>query len=268
MVRRLVGYWEYLQALQNLDRLASTLSKSERDELDEYVRQRKLFAVEGNLSKQYQVRNTSLTDPKDVEEEHRGLDWMTSLARVELGAMLSGYTKVPRPFESVKPTASDIDAYRYLLLDAVRSHYWSLKNDPAVSRLLRSKNIYHVLSYSRRVSSVRSMIESLARSRGQWTVPEQQELKGWKSELDELSGMFAVSIRNYLRSQHAASRTSTSSTSKYLSLVCRSMLEGERRELRSGVASQSSYDWSAEDEARFSDVREEQRRAIRDAVTR
>lgn len=243
MVRRLVGYWEYLKALQNLDQLASSLTESEREELDEYVKQRNLFAVEGNQSKQLQVGNTSLSDEKDAEDEHRGLDWMTALARVELGAMLSGYTRVPRPFEIVKPTPSDMDAYRYLLLDGVRSHYWSLKKDPAVEYLLRSKNgIYNALSYSRRLLMVRSMLGTLARSGRSWTFPEQQELTGWKAELDELSGLLHLYVHDYL-TQYVGSgtRTTSSSSSRYLTRICGAILAGERRELRNGSATQTSY---------------------------
>lgn len=241
MVRRMVGYWEYLKALQNLDQLANSLTESEREELDEYVKQRNLFAVDGNLSKRMQVGNSTLTDSKDAVEEHRGLNWMTALARVELGAMLSGYTNVPRPFEVVRPTPNDIDAYRYLLLDGIRSHYWSLKKDPSINYLLKSTNIYNVLSYSRRMKMVRSMIGTLTRSGRKWTYPEQQELVGWKSELDELSGLFIVSIRNYLTKHgESGTRTTKSSSSRYLTRICGAILQGERNELRAGTATQTS----------------------------
>lgn len=200
MVKRLVGYSEYQNALNMLDELSTTLTDKQRDEIDEYIRKRNGYAVDVSLSSDLEQKNSSLSDPKDMEKEQRGLSWMTALARVELGAMLAAYTKVPRPFEVVRPGEKDIEAYRYLLLDAFRTHYWSLKQDPNLEYLPRSNDIVPVLAYSRRLLMLRSMLHALSRAGGEWTFPEEQEIYQWCEELGGLNTFLTSYIRNYLES--------------------------------------------------------------------
>lgn len=221
MVKRLVGYSEYQKALEMLDKLSSTLSDQQRDEVDDYLKERNGYTVDVSLSTELEQGNSTLSDPEDVEKEQYGLSWMTALARIELGAMLAAYTKIPRPFEAVRPGEKDIEAFRYLLLDAFRTHYWSLKQDPKLEYLPRSNDIVPVLAYSRRLIMLRSMLHALSRAGGEWTFPETQEISQWCEELGGLNTFLTGYIRNYLQSftqdmgresYHVIERTSAAST--------------------------------------------------------
>ena len=56
----------------------------------------------------------------------QGLHWMTALARLELGAMLSGFTEMKNPFHAVPPTKYDFDAYKKLLEEGWVSHVFGV----------------------------------------------------------------------------------------------------------------------------------------------
>lgn len=206
MIKRLVGYSEYLKALQMLDELSRSLDEEEYRQVDEYVSERNTLAVENNLSRDLENKGSTLADPPGTEEEKRGLNWVTALARLELGSMLAAYTNVPRPFEAVRPTERDIDAYRSLLLDAFRTHYWALKQDPVAERLPGTKNVTAVLAYSRRMIMLKGMVDTLSRAGRNWTFPEIQEITQWNSELNEFRGMLSLYLHAFLQKQQSSMR--------------------------------------------------------------
>ncbi len=225
-----------MQALNNLDRLTQMMTDDERESLDEYIRQNDLFAVNVNLANDLQLSNNAAVEPVSAAEKKLGLPWMTALARLELGAMLSAYTQAPRPFEVVSPTSDDIDAYRYLLLEAIRSHYLAMKRDPEIDDLFQPDNLVKVLSYSRRLNMVQSMLQTLGRSGWQWTTPEIQELTNWKTRLDD----FNDSLEGYVESATHASgteyTTNQSSSRTFIGRYCIAIANGINRDLENGRA--------------------------------
>ncbi len=239
-VYRLVGYNEYLQALTNLDQLESSVSEIEWDQLDEYVRRRDEFVVRTGLAAELADPRSAFDDPP---QERRGLAWVTALARLELGAMLAGFTDEPRPFERVGPTSFDMAAYKELLLDGARTHYWALQNDTQLDDTARSTRLMPILSYSRRLVMVRAMLRAaMAAGQHEFTPTEAQELVVSKQALDTLQMTFVSRVRGFLTDiQSSNTATYSSERQRIYSRYCGAILEAEQRERATGKATVIDY---------------------------
>lgn len=140
-VLRLVGFVEYSASLGMLDQFLSVANDEELRIADEIVTERPEFAIYTNLSKKWQGANSFLAEPTSTDNENyrqQGLKWVTALARVEVGAMLAGFTSVPAPFAVKGPTKYDLDAYQEILLDGYRSLYWTIAADQTLGNYANS----------------------------------------------------------------------------------------------------------------------------------
>jgi hypothetical protein len=175
-VYRIVGFLEYAKALEFLVQFVETASSQELDVANEIIREREPFVVYVNLSRLIEG-NSSLSDRSRNSQrtsQRRGLEWVMALARVELGGMLAGFTSHPQPFQATAPgtggkvrvrtAAIDAEAYREILTDGMRVHYWTLRRDPAV------RNYYthgvpenHLLTYGRRSVVARKFLQAARR---------------------------------------------------------------------------------------------------------
>jgi hypothetical protein len=165
LVYRLVGFLEYGKSLQFLDAFVKSASEEELKVADEIVRDQDQFVVYTNLSRNLQETsffNERVEDNVEGSSRQHGLDWNMALARVELGAMLAGFTSHQQPFEVVQPTDYDAEAFQEVLTDGMRTHYWSLKKDPVV------KNIYKsgipedkLLTYGRHATMALAFLEAV-----------------------------------------------------------------------------------------------------------
>ena len=239
MVKRLVGFMEYGNALGNLDALIKMSSPEELKMLDDLVKQRDEFTVYTNLSRRVQRGPSTLTEP-DLDGDkfdRRGLAWITALARVELGSMLAAFTPARSPFESIAATPYDLPQYRELLLDGTRSHYGALLSDPQLIRISRASPATSgtaMLSYSRRLVLARSMLRATGKSIGTALSPAQrQELLSWKQSLDSMQAGFVSKIQQYLETMQSV--TSRSSSSGMVN-ACGALLRAEKREVAAGTA--------------------------------
>ncbi len=237
MIKRIVGYLEYTNFLTLMADLLDNTSEVELDALDRYVRGRKEYSIMTNLASGNEAGPTTLAAPKGGPVRRQGLDWMLALARTELGSMLAGFSPTPRPFEAVGVSDFDMKAYKSLLLDGVRSHYWALIKDPDLASILATTEMSRVLSYSRRLVVVRAMIRALMKSsRNDLSNLQMKELSSWFESLDRLQGQLTVAIRNYMR-ESVNSHTSTRTThSKFMGPWCISILNAEKREIAAGKA--------------------------------
>lgn len=133
-VLRIVGFVEYSVAIDFLDQFRSIATREEQDIAEEIVTGRDEYSIYTNLSRQWQGAGSFLSDAPPAgamqdQYRRRGLKWVTALARVEVGAMLAGFTSVADPFAVKPPTRYDLDAFRELLVDGYRSMYWSIEAD-------------------------------------------------------------------------------------------------------------------------------------------
>ncbi|MCH7728085.1 MAG: hypothetical protein IH991_16650, partial [Planctomycetes bacterium] len=170
MIYRLVGFYEYVNALREFDQLVQTASPQELEAMDEIVKDYNEYAVFANLSRRIQTDSSSLAEKGAADDDNfqrRGLGWVMALARVEVGAMLAGFTDVPQPFAVVRPTQFEMPAYRELLEDGLRTHYWSLIRDPAVqlviAQSLKEPN-HQTLAYVRRLSITRKFLHAVSQA--------------------------------------------------------------------------------------------------------
>ena len=238
---RLVGYYEYANALNDLDTLINQSTDEELYELDKMVAERDEFTVYTNLSQKLSSGASSLDEPRDEKREQRGLRWVTALARTELGAILAASTGTPKPFEIVANPKFDLEQYRKLLLDGARTHYWALANDPQLREVTRSLKVNtQVLSYGRRLVMARAMLRAVLESSSSYYTPVQlRELYSWKESLDESQALLTAKIRAHI--QGTVSKSDPTTTSKEFVYACGIMLRGEAREVAAGTATITNY---------------------------
>lgn len=142
--------------MSKLGRLVRYATPEELKIAEDIVREQEQFIVYTNLSRRLEGKTSSLSErkqnPNDTFKRH-GLNWMIALAKVELGAMLAGFTSHTKPFQVIPPTRYEIHAYREILLDGLRTHYWALKKDPVI-RNYRKTGLpdNQLLAYNRRMN--------------------------------------------------------------------------------------------------------------------
>lgn len=239
MVLRLVGYYEYGNALHHLDQLVSICSAEELKEIDRLVAERDEFMVYTDLGRRLQRGPSSLISPASATDQRgqRGLAWVMGLARVEVAAMLAGFTSVPQPFEMVGPTAFDAGAYRSLLNDGALSHYWSLVNDPMLEPVSRMSPLQsQVLAYSRRLVIARGMLRATMKAhRGEYNPVQLREISAWKEGLDTLQAGFVAKIELFLQDAQQQKVSQKTDKGEYVK-ACIYLLKAEQRELQAGRA--------------------------------
>jgi len=239
MIKRLVGYFEYTNFLNLMTELSNEVSDLELEALDQYVQRFPYYRIRTNLASELENGPTSLSAPKSGPVVRKGLAWMLALARVELGTMLAGFSPTVAPFEAVGVDPYDIDAYKELLMDGVKSHYWALLNDPDLAMVLTAETMPRVLSYSRRLVMVRAMLRAVVKSsRDDLSAVQMQELYSWKESLDRIQSRLTYKIRNYL--DQSTTTSGTRDQVKILSRYCNSILRAESREIQAGTADVSN----------------------------
>ncbi len=210
---RVVGFLEYGEALARFDKLAATATPQELKVFDDLVRERDELAIYVNLSRRLPHPPSNLDEkplaPSD-SFERRGLNWMTGLARVELGAILASFTYVKRAFSAVAGKGYDRAEYHELLLDGLRMHFWALANDPALPETAR-KFIpdQRSLNYIRRMTLVQAFFDAaLNIAANLYSDAQLAELKNWKNKLDEIQAVLLLNAEQFFARQAAAGERS------------------------------------------------------------
>ena len=222
LIYRIVGFYEYNTALKFLDRLILTSTVDELDAADAIVRSENEFIIYTNLSRRVDGAPSTLTEKKQAEGDtfaRHGLRWVTALARVEVGAMLAGYTNHPSPFDLVNITSFDADECKELLLDGARIHFWSLFHDKDFQDI---QKVYPptgaTLVYVRRLKIARLFTETASRIEPQRFTPEQAvELTAQVATLDKtgtgLVGMIALHLSTVYSQKNKNTQESQTLTS-------------------------------------------------------
>jgi hypothetical protein len=225
---RLVGFIEYGKALDLLDAFVREASPKEFDVADQIVRDHEEFLIYTNLSRKIEQPSSLTEHVPVDELAKLGLNWILALARVERGAMLAGFTDIEHPFPStppqlpLKPLPSTPpqpplkpdkerdrrtervsaksgsgefgkythrpDAYREMLTDALRTHYWALMQDPEI----RKYNVTgipenHLLTYGRRTYVTLRILDTVGNySAARWSGEQLAELTRWQSDIENI----------------------------------------------------------------------------------
>jgi len=249
MVRRLVGFYEYGNALADLDRLVSLASKEDLTAIDEIIADNKEFDVYMTLPDSFSpedgyaeiaTKTAKSSAATGTEFRRSGLAWITALARVEFGAMIAGFTEQPFAFSTVTPETHDYENVMQLLLEGVTEHYKDVAGMlSGVDGMKRDASMTNMLTLSRRIRIARTMlVPLLAPGESEYSSGQAQELANYKSNLDVGQTLVNGSIRSLL-----GSRTSSSSDtiSRETVNACGLQLRAEDRELAAGTATVERY---------------------------
>jgi hypothetical protein len=207
LVYRIVGFIEYAQAVQYLDKFVAEASIGEFEVAEEIIRSQKAFRIDTNLSRKIEGAST-LSEQSPIARDdfsRHGLEWMLALARVELGAMLAGFTSHAEPFLSLAPTTYKQEkervntvpfgtaAYSEMLIDGLRAHYWSIVREDLISNYFKTgvpEN--HLLTQSRRAIVGRQFVRAVLQFNGGGNAgenlppPQQTELQTWDQAFQKL----------------------------------------------------------------------------------
>jgi hypothetical protein len=205
LVYRIVGFIEYAQAVQFLDTFVEEASEAELAVAEEIIRSQPAFRIDTNLSRRIETPGTLSEQSPNPRDEFRrdGLEWMLALARVELGAMLAGFTSHAEPFLSLVPTIHRKErekagpfgsaAYAELLLDGLRTHYWAIVREDVIADYYKAgvpEN--HLLTYGRRAILGRQFVRAVLQYGGAGNEDEnvppahRTELQIWDQTFEKL----------------------------------------------------------------------------------
>ena len=251
MVRRLVGFYEYGNALSDLDQLVSLADEEDFVAIDEIIADHKEFDVYLRLpdafasSKDTEAAVPGKSIPGNGREfRQSGLAWVTALARVEFGAMIAGFTDEPRPFRYVTPQTHDYRSVMQLLAEGAATHITALSKNPVftgkgkVDR--QDDNIYTALKLSRRASIASAMLAPLLAPGTSRYNPEQAyQLSEAKSDLRDGSEIVNQRISLFLASV-VRSRSSSTQDDTFVR-ACGMQLRAEKKELAAGTATVKEY---------------------------
>jgi hypothetical protein len=231
LIFRVVGFLEYLTALRYLDPLARKATVEEREAIDQLITEYPEFMVYTNLAARYQSGALNAFAPVNGGDARSGFRWVLALARVELGGILATFSPMPYPFVSVSPTDYEMEAYRNLLMDGARMHYFSLTKDPMLHRAAQSVPGKPMLMYLRRLHVATAFIEAAGGSNAVNLTPLQQsEIASRRQELRELAVLFSDQITSYLAAfQGSREQNSTNLVARDCRNLCDVLGDVDRR---------------------------------------
>ena len=249
LVYRIVGFVEYAQAVQHLDKFVEEATIAEFEAAEEVIRSQGAFRLDTNLSRKIEGPSTlseRSPNPRDDFSRH-GLEWMLALARVELGAMLAGFTSHAEPFLSLAPTTFKQErvktvpfgtaAYGELLMDGLRAHYWSIVREDLIANYYNTgvpEN--HLLTYGRRAIIGRQFVRAALQfsgggsGRGNLPGPQGTELQTWEQTFEKLQRIMLYCLTYKVGQIRSTQETRT----KYQETV----LYGEYKKLVSSTATE------------------------------
>lgn len=246
MVRRLVGFHEYGHALDHFDRLISMSAKEDIDAIDEILVDHHEFDLFVKLPDGFDPGKSDGSEELSVNRRS-GLAWVIALARVEFGAMVTGFTTHPNPYQAVQPESLEYEETMQLLLEGVEGHFRALKDpdavDAQVMKFYRDDQVKSALAKARRVRIARAMLQALGKvDPTTYTDGQANELAAVQRELNSQQGELRDIISVWLMD-----RTTRNSSSKTTSFerafvdACGMQLAAERREIEAGTATVTNF---------------------------
>ena len=179
---RVVGYDEYIDALACFDALARIATPGQRQAVDELISERDELAVDTNHS----VGQANALIEPGFPQVHRGLTWLSALARVEVAAVRVAFMEQVNAFVRMSDKY-DLDAFKHMVRDGLRSHYHALRSDPALAQVINSGMSPQVLSYLRRTQLTQAFLDAtLLLHQGALTPQQMAQLSAWRNDLEQL----------------------------------------------------------------------------------
>lgn len=214
LINRIVGFLEYSKALEAFDELAALATFEEMKAIDEIIKSEPEFTIYTNLARRVDRGRSSLAEkpvgPND-DFSRKGFNWVTALARVEVGAMLAGFTDHPNPFAAVMGKGYDIAEFKEMLIDGAKTHFWALANDPDFAEATKTfKPNGETLTYVRRLNVATAFVYSAGGLTGLDLHPlQKEEVATYAKNLDDARASFQAAIQLYLSQVIAQTNTKT-----------------------------------------------------------
>ena len=212
---RTVGHYEYQNALNLLDELLRISTPAEIAVYDKIISSKDQFAIYTNLSRFAKEKPSSLSSvAQDRDYRRSGLAWTMALSRLELMAMISVYGNQQDLSQRVQPTPFEASAFKQLLIDGMRTHYWALVNDQNFNKIM-AQSIVHAdaetVAYARRLNLVNSFFQAAEQYvSGELTDLQRQELAVWQRQIAKLNTQLVKNIQYYLSQQSEQKSVDTS----------------------------------------------------------
>jgi len=219
LINRIVGFLEYSKALEAFDELAALASFDEMKAIDEIIKSEPEFTVYINLARRIEQGRSSLAEkpngPND-DFSRKGFRWVTALARVEVGAMLAGFTDHPNPFAAVMGKGYDILEFKEMLIDGAKIHFWALANDPDFAEATKTfKPNGETLTYVRRLNVATAFVYSAGGLTELELNPlQKEEVATYAKNLDGARNSFQAAIQLYLSQVFSQTNTKTNTTNQ------------------------------------------------------
>jgi hypothetical protein len=199
LVNRVVGSLEYGRALALLSQFLAAASPDEIRVAEQIVSDHDEFTVYTNLSRRIEARPGPLSEQSDRAQDkfaRRGIAWIMALARVEVAAMAAGFSPDPEPFAKGRPSPYELAAYREMLEDSMRTHYWSLNRDRTPGTMRRGvTSDQQGIAYVRRTTLALKFLREVRNERqGQLTLVQQTELDTWEQQLRDLQSHLLYNV--------------------------------------------------------------------------
>jgi hypothetical protein len=186
--------------------------------IDEIIKSEPEFTIFTNLARRIEQGRSSLAEkpngPND-DFSRRGFRWVTALARVEVGAMLAGFTDHPNPFGAVMGKGYDIVEFKEMLIDGAKIHFWALANDPDFAEAIKTfKPNGQTLTYVRRLNVATAFVYAAAGLTGlDLSPPQKDEVATYVKNLDDARSAFQSAIQVFLSTVFSKTNTTSNTTS-------------------------------------------------------
>lgn len=166
---RIVGSYEYVNAIESLERLIAISNTEELATYDRFLEDRPEFTYFSGLAEQFGLPSGDLTKHPQFEiagfknrYEKKGLAAMLALAKVEIGATISMYGKSREPFNEFGPLGQlDYQQMISIIADDVHAHMYSLEKEKEFKKVLRGPLRTATVNYLRRLKLIKDMIDVL-----------------------------------------------------------------------------------------------------------
>ncbi len=203
---RLVGTYEYTQAVEKFNRLVQISSPEEIVVYDRVLNNRPEFSYFNGLNSAFGLLDEQgklKLDRQKFEDKFikKGIAWMSALAKVELSSTISLYGDAKQPFQTLPAAPFETVPYLNVLKDDVVAHMASLSKEPAFKEVLRPTHTADSLTmaYLRRIKLIKDMLHTLSNGGDQVVkaqiAPLQKELSYHEDKLVDRvhKDMYAVS---------------------------------------------------------------------------
>ena len=163
---RLVGSYEYLNAIDFIEKLAAMSDAQEISVYDDIIEtQRELSFVCGIATDYGLIRVSDLPEAEQslIESTYKrhSLAWLLALARVEVGATISMYGYSQDPFGVFANSSFGRDEYLEILTDDLTNHLKTVANDQGFQNANLQKLDSDTLAYLRRAKLMNDLLDKI-----------------------------------------------------------------------------------------------------------